>query len=490
MANEKRGKHFGNPSAAGAAEAGVGSDVRAAVSESGEAGTGAHFATGATEAHIATGGDGAQGGVDQLDRLDELGDRELTRLFSSFDGIRASSELKASTLSAIFDGTDASEETSAPGAPPEIRLVSEGQKAQVVERTRVVHAPIAASAAATAQGTTATPDAATDARGVAPAAVAAAGMATVSGVGVEPSAIDATAPQQPLGDGASDVLEATAPRRPVRQAERVDVESGRTAASARRIVPDTARTAQTQRRASAPESSARKRRRGLHLRVAAAFLAVTLILGGGIAYTMPVSNVEVALGESKVTLGVNVFGVTVSAQADGNDAKETLKKIEVHNMRLEDSMERLLSAYEEDHGPNSVQVTMQDRNSGESMALNGETQRVLEQYEQRWQQDQPTQGSEETQPQEQAQQSESSQRQSDSGQTGQQSGGGQPQEQQPSEQVQPQDRPAQEPEPSQGQQHEDPQPSEQAPQGQQGDEPSQPSQAQEASQPQEPQADN
>jgi hypothetical protein len=215
-----------------------------------------------------------------------------------------------------------------------------------------------------------------------------------------------------------------------------------------------------------------------------------LILGGGIAYTMPASNVEVALGESKVTLGVNVFGVTVSAQADGNDAKETLKKIEVHNMRLEDSMERLLSAYEEDHGPNSVQVTMQDRNSGESMALNGETQRVLEQYEQRWQQDQPTQGSEETQPQEQAQQSESSQRQSDSGQTGQQSGGGQPQEQQPSEQVQPQDRPAQEPEPSQGQQHEEPQPSEQAPQGQQGDEPSQPSQAQEASQPQEPQADN
>ena len=488
MANEVRGKHFGNPSAAGAAEAGIGPDVRAAASESGEAGAGAHFATGATGAtgaHIATGGAGAPRGVGQPDRLDELGDRELTRLFSSLDGIRASSGLKASTLSAIFDETDASEEMPTFGTPPEIRLVDEEQEARVAVRTRTLHEPTVASVAMPARDGTTTPDAVADALGVAPTTVAAAGRATVSGVDAEPSVVDATTPQHPLEDGASDVLEATAPRRPVRQAERVDVGPGRTA-SARPVAPVDDRSVQTRRRASAPEASARKRKRGFHLRVAAAFLAVALILGGGIAYTMPASNVEVALGESKVTLGVNVFGVTVSAKADGSDAKETLKKIEVHNMRLEDSMERLLSAYEEDHGPNSVQVTMQDRNSGESMALNGETQSVLEHYEQRWQQDQPAQGAGEAQPQEQAQQPEPSQRQSDSGQSGQQSDGGQPQEQQPSERDQPQDQPAKQPEPSESQQREEPQSSDQAPQGQQGGESSQ---AREASQPQEPQAD-
>lgn len=129
------------------------------------------------------------------------------------------------------------------------------------------------------------------------------------------------------------------------------------------------------------------RTRGWKLRVAAAIVAVAIGIGGGAAYATPVSHTQVSMGDSTVDLGVNVFGMTVSAQSEDDEGRDMLKKASVHNMRLKDSVQRLVDMREKDHGPDEdIRICAQDRN-GQDEPIGDDVNRIIEEHNLRREQD-------------------------------------------------------------------------------------------------------
>ena len=88
------------------------------------------------------------------------------------------------------------------------------------------------------------------------------------------------------------------------------------------------------------------------IRVAALAACLTLALTGGVAYATPATYYEVAQGQSTVTLGVNCFGVTVSAVADDETSREVVESADLCNVPYEESLARTIERMEE-HDPTS-----------------------------------------------------------------------------------------------------------------------------------------
>ncbi len=241
---------------------------------------------------------------------EDFGDAELASLFASMDGIAASEELKASTLSAIFEQADAEEPPATPG-------------------------PAAGSTDATAQ------------------------LQTPAGM-QDDTSVDKTSKRASLVDiSEADRDESRQPTKPPRS----------------------------------------KKRAAWRLKIAATVVAVAIVVGGGVAYALPVNHVLVSVDETTFDLGVNVFGTTVSVASNSEDGEAVLKASDVHNMGFRDALERLLDAYEKNRGsaPDdfSIEVSKGLGDGGEGLAR--EANRVFEQRrEARPQQTQPV----EQQPQE------------------------------------------------------------------------------------------
>ena len=83
------------------------------------------------------------------------------------------------------------------------------------------------------------------------------------------------------------------------------------------------------------------------IRVAAIAACLALALGGGVAYATPATYYEVEQGSSKVTLGVNLFGVTVAVEADDDAAREIVDSTDLANMPYEQSLARAVEQMEE-----------------------------------------------------------------------------------------------------------------------------------------------
>ena len=257
---------------------------------------------------------------------EERGDLELERLFRSMDEVRASDELKASTLTAIFGQLD-----DAPADAP-------------------VDVPAEVLADAPA-------DAPADVPADAPAKVPAVALADA-----EEREKTQTVARPTLvlvgDDGASDsddagVNEPTA-----------SVATGEGEGEAETDVA---------------KKASRPRRRGFVLKVAAAVLVVAIGLGGVLSYAIPASHVTVSAGDTTFDLGVNVYGATVSATADSDAGNAAISSAEVRNVGFEDALGRLIDAYDRQRGgeQDEVQVSVHDPLGGGERFSN-EANRVIE----------------------------------------------------------------------------------------------------------------
>lgn len=99
-----------------------------------------------------------------------------------------------------------------------------------------------------------------------------------------------------------------------------------------------------------PRGSKRARWRAMRFAAIAACLA--LALSGGVAYAVPATYYEVAQGETVITLGVNVFGITVSADANDETGREIVEGGDLCNKPYEEALSQAVGRMEE-HDPSS-----------------------------------------------------------------------------------------------------------------------------------------
>ncbi len=108
------------------------------------------------------------------------------------------------------------------------------------------------------------------------------------------------------------------------------------------------------------------RRRGRHLRVVwphrkawiALATCLVLLLAGVASWFVPLTSVAVAQDELSVELGVNVYGVTVSATAEGELSKKVVDSTRPANRKVGDALGELLDEYDRQH--------VQDKSSTQS----------------------------------------------------------------------------------------------------------------------------
>lgn len=131
-----------------------------------------------------------------------------------------------------------------------------------------------------------------------------------------------------------------------------------------------------------PEKALRSKKLGAwRLKIAAAIVAVAIVVGGGVAYALPVNHVLVSVDETTFDLGVNMFGTTVSVASDSEDGEAVLKASNVRNVGFRDSLERLLDAYEKNRGnaPDKFAIEINEGLDGRGDALAQEANRVFKQ---------------------------------------------------------------------------------------------------------------
>ena len=230
-------------------------------------------------------------------RFEELDDLEFERLFASLDDVKASDELKASTLHAIFAQAD---EPSATGAEK-----AKGRGFVLIE-----------------------------------------GTARTEGARPEATQEDVSATAQAHAPIAADATDGTAGAAPTKRAR------------------------------------AAWKKGAFMLRVAAALLVFALVAGGTVACAVPATHVYATAGETTFDLGVNLFGFTVSAEADSDAGKEILEDVDVRFERFGEAFDRILEAYEQRGGEDEPTVRVESSapfDGGER--LGEEAQNVMDTHE-------------------------------------------------------------------------------------------------------------
>lgn len=92
------------------------------------------------------------------------------------------------------------------------------------------------------------------------------------------------------------------------------------------------------------------------MRVAALAACLALALTGGVAYAVPYSHVTVSAGESSVYLGVNVFGITVSAESSDDEGRSIIDGLDLHNRPYEDSLAAIVDSYADGGDPDDIRI--------------------------------------------------------------------------------------------------------------------------------------
>lgn len=115
-------------------------------------------------------------------------------------------------------------------------------------------------------------------------------------------------------------------------------------------------------------------------RIAAAAAVAALGLGGGLAYNTPTAYVTVEGADSSVQLGVNVFGVTVSAVASNPAAQEALDSLSVGGLGYEDSLRQVVDSLTTagDSEANTASVTVSSPLGGQKSRLEDGSTKVLD----------------------------------------------------------------------------------------------------------------
>ena len=135
---------------------------------------------------------------------------------------------------------------------------------------------------------------------------------------------------------------------------------------------------------NAPTTGTRvtRKRSSFMLRVAAALLVLALAGGGTAACALPATHVYATAGETTFDLGVNLFGITVSAEADSDEGVEILEDVDVRYESFEEAFDRILEAYEQRGGEDAPTVRVESSVPfGGSERLEEEAQNVMDTHE-------------------------------------------------------------------------------------------------------------
>ena len=109
------------------------------------------------------------------------------------------------------------------------------------------------------------------------------------------------------------------------------------------------------------DGKASRKARWRAIRVAALAACLALALTGGIAYATPVSHVDVTQDEAKISLGVNCFGVVVTADSEDEEGRAVLDSTELCNIPREESIDRAADSLETMRPERPVEIDGQPR---------------------------------------------------------------------------------------------------------------------------------
>lgn len=105
------------------------------------------------------------------------------------------------------------------------------------------------------------------------------------------------------------------------------------------------------------------------MRVAALAACLVLALTGGVAYAVPSSYVAVNQGDGGVELGVNVFGITVSARALDEAGERVVEAVDLLHKGYSESLDGAVAAMEGERPDEPVDVHVESGPQGQRERL-------------------------------------------------------------------------------------------------------------------------
>lgn len=148
--------------------------------------------------------------------------------------------------------------------------------------------------------------------------------------------------------GATEAIETTEPTVAAKSTEAAKpspiAETAPVAASATSTQPHVTATA------GGKQARSTRKAKWRAIRIGAIAACLALALTGGVAYATPAKYYDIEQGDTTVTLGVNVFGITVSATSPDDAGTGIIDATNLCNMPYEQSLERAIESFEQ-HDP-------------------------------------------------------------------------------------------------------------------------------------------
>lgn len=116
------------------------------------------------------------------------------------------------------------------------------------------------------------------------------------------------------------------------------------------------------------------------MRVAAIAACLALALTGGAAYALPASYVTVAQGGASIELGVNRFGITVSATSDDEVGLEIVESAGLKNISYEDALARAYDLLAQRDPDEPIALVVRSDDEGLKAGLEKENDEFMAQH--------------------------------------------------------------------------------------------------------------
>lgn len=123
-------------------------------------------------------------------------------------------------------------------------------------------------------------------------------------------------------------------------------------------------------------SARRSKRRALQLIALAACLAFALV--GGTAYATPTAHVQIGSGSSSIDLGVNCFGIAVSAKSDDETLNQRISESQLDNKPAAEAIEKAVALFDQIEPTQAVEVSVQSDDDGQKSYLEDEAGRQIQ----------------------------------------------------------------------------------------------------------------
>lgn len=104
------------------------------------------------------------------------------------------------------------------------------------------------------------------------------------------------------------------------------------------------------------QASARLRSKWRAFRIAAVAACLAFALTGGAAYAIPSSHVSIGQDGSSVELGVNVFGITVTADSNDEEGREIIEATDLLHKPFEESLALTYESIEQRHPDEEIRI--------------------------------------------------------------------------------------------------------------------------------------